>query len=40
MRATLDQTALSALGKALGGATGPAQQKLVDEYISSKVLRS
>jgi F-type H+-transporting ATPase subunit b len=40
MRATLDQTALSALGKALGAPTGPAQQKLVDEYIASKVLRS
>lgn len=40
MRATLDQTALAALAKALGGPTGPAQQKLVDEYISKKALRS
>jgi F-type H+-transporting ATPase subunit b len=40
MRTTLDDTALMALGKALGGTPGPAQKKLVDEYISSKVLRS
>jgi F-type H+-transporting ATPase subunit b len=40
MRATLDQTALTALSKALGGSTGPAQQRLVDEFISKKVSKA
>lgn len=40
MRATLDETAMTALAKALGGQVGPAQRKLIDDYISKKVAKS
>lgn len=40
MRAALDETAMSALSKALGAPAGAGQRQLVDEYISQQAARS
>ena len=40
VRKSLDEVAESALAKALGVPANPAQSKLVDEYISQRVLMS
>ncbi len=40
MRQTLDDVALTALGKAVGSTADSAQRKLVDEFISQNVVRS
>jgi F-type H+-transporting ATPase subunit b len=40
MRDQLDDVALVALGRALNTETGPSHRKLVDDYISEKVLKS
>jgi F-type H+-transporting ATPase subunit b len=40
MRETLDDSAMAALAKALGVPASPSSRKLIDDYVSKKVLRS